>query len=92
MSDYKSQGLFSRYHYERADGKALDPEEQLFSLRYDKDDAWGAICRLTLKDFCDRADAAGYKLLADDLRSRIKTAEDRILEQRAAPLPGIPVL
>jgi hypothetical protein len=84
MTDYKELGLFQRFDYERKDGKPLDPDEQLFSLRYDKDDVWGAICRRVLLIFADEIDQAGYKPLAADLRRKISEVQRRIEDERRA--------
>lgn len=87
--DYKTLGLFGRYNYERTDGKPLDEGEQLFALRFDKNDAWGATCRATLKEFCDKLDKIGYQPLAQDLRARVAAVEERIKASNppAAPPP-----
>ena len=89
--DYKRQGLFQKYAYERADGKPLDDTEAVFALRYDKDDAWGAACRASLRDFADRIEKLGYVQLAHELRSRISAVEARIAEIHATAR-SLPVL
>lgn len=75
MADYKKQGLFDRYHLERADGRELDPTEKTFTLRYDKNDEWGAACRTALRDFAEKIHALGYVKLAGDLVNEINDAE-----------------
>lgn len=88
MTDYKSQGLFQRYAFERKDGKPLDAGEEVFQLRFDKDDPWGEACRAALRDFCDRIEKVGYRPLADDLRARITAAEERNMAARSMrPVP-----
>ena len=87
-TDYKSEGLFQRYSYERTDGKPLDRGEQLFALRYDKDDPWGEACRQTLRDHADRIEAIGYEQLAAELRQGLVDVERRIAAARAVqPAP-----
>lgn len=92
--DYKKQGLFQRFTYARADGKPLDEGERLYTLRYDKDDAWGDACRATLRDFAKRIEALGYKPLAQELREQIGEVEARVLASRErnlhAPLAAVP--
>jgi hypothetical protein len=85
MVDYTEMGLFQRFNYERKDGKPLDDGELLFTFRYDKADAWGAICRKHLLAFARDIEEAGYKPLADDLREKIRSVRLRIEQSKAAP-------
>lgn len=91
MSEYKKIGLFQKYYYERSDGKPLDAEEKLFTLRFDKDDPWGEVCRETLRDHADRIEKLGYNQLAQDLRNDIAEVEARIAEAREHQPEPIPV-
>lgn len=86
--NYREQGLFQRYNYERADGKPCDLEEQLFTLRFDKDNEWGAVCRATLRDFADRIEKMGYVQLAADLRARLDDVTAHITAPSATPHPA----
>jgi hypothetical protein len=90
--DYRGIGLFQKYSYERTDGKPLDVGEELFTLRFDKDDAWGTACRLTLREFAGRIEKAGYTQLAADLQKRLDAVEERIASARGAVPQEIPVL
>jgi hypothetical protein len=84
--DYRSMGLFARYAVERSDGKPLDQGEQLFTLRFDKDDAWGDACRQTLREFSARIERLGYTQLAQDLQKRLVEVEANIQKTRNMPL------
>lgn len=87
MTDYKSQGLLSKYNYERSDGKPLDQTEELFTLRFDKNDAWGHACRETLKAFASRIRPLGYAQLADDLERRLALVETCVSTVSSATVP-----
>lgn len=74
---YKSAGLFDRYRYERSDNEPLDPSERVLSLRYDKDDDWGAICRSAARFHADNAERLGYVQYARELRAEVDAIEAR---------------
>jgi hypothetical protein len=95
---YKKMGMFQRFSVERSDGKPLDQEEKHFTLRYDKDDPWGAAARKALKVFAADVRKIGYEPFAEDLLAEIAQVEERHQQTRQesqeqeyspAPVPSL---
>ncbi len=79
QTDRQHRGLYSKYHVERLDGKALKGG-QCIVLEVGDPNAWAA-----LRTWADSVDTVGYYPLAADVRHLVNDAEQ---QHRAASQPA----